>query len=112
MGRSDLTSRRVASTAELCALIGDARARGWRRALDGTWVGELDPDGAHVLVPVLVHDDMEPTATGTVLRGSAHVRCVVYAKAPGQVAPQLAVLDVAVDRLRALPHQPPQTAAC
>ena len=101
----------MASTAELCALIDHARARGWRRALDGTGIGELDPDGAHLVVPVLVHDDMDPTATGKVLRGSAHVRCVVYAKVRGQVAPQLAVLDVAVDRLRALPDQPSEAAA-
>ena len=111
MRPSELTSPRVVSTAQLSALVGDAHARGWGRAPDAGWVGRLDADGAHVLVPVLVHDDADPTATEPVVRGPAHVRCVVHGKARGQAAPQLVVLDVAVDRLRALQDEIPVDAA-
>ena len=43
MRPSEVTSPRVASTAELCALIGDAQARGWGRVPDAGWAAHPTP---------------------------------------------------------------------
>lgn len=96
---------RVVSTAVLCALVDQGRQAGWGRVPDDTWCEGLDPEGWHVLTPVIVHDDADPFAEAAV-RGPAHVRCLVYAKTREQAEPQVTMLDVDVDRLRELPTVP------
>ncbi|QBI18880.1 hypothetical protein ER308_04520 [Egibacter rhizosphaerae] len=96
---------RVASTPQLEQLAHDAHQAGLSRVLSDELRARLDPDGMHVLKPLLVHDDADPDRDP--VRRPAHVRCYALIKLSDQEVDDTPVpvvfLDVALRPFRELP---------
>lgn len=75
-----------------------AIANNYNRALTDDLIARADPDGWHVLTPVLLHEH----AAGVSV--APHMRCQVLVAVKGDNLPALAWIDVTLDDLRALPR--------
>jgi hypothetical protein len=92
---------RVASTEQLIAINDAAILAEYNRALDPDELARLaDPDGLHVLEPLLIHEHKNGLPT------DPHWRCRVLIKVKGSDDPQVGYLDVSFDRLSLLETLP------
>ena len=78
---------RIAGTPELRILARNGREAGYNRQLPTEIIETLDPEGIHVIEPLMVHEHAagEPT--------EPHLRCQIYMKEQDSIQPRLAVVD-------------------
>ena len=94
---------RVVDTQTLSQLADSAASLGFNRQLPAEFVEQLDPDGVHVLVPLLEHRHRAGVLLG---KDQWHIRCHVFAKPAAGPGPELGVLDVLGIIARELPEVP------
>lgn len=81
---------RIALAEQLRHLNNKARHQDFNRQLDWTEVGkEIDPDGAHLLEAIMMHND-------------DHLRCRVLIKTIGSMEPMEVWLDVSFEDFESL----------
>ena len=89
-------STRIASTLELRIVASHGRASGYNRQLSQEVLRGLDPEGIHVIEPLMLHEH----ANGKPVE--PHLRCQVYLKEPAQTYPRRAIVDLEIEDVEAL----------
>ena len=89
---------RVATTEQLIKLNDDAIREDFNRSMDPEVLKDMaDPDGKHVLIPLMLHEHKSG------VRCDPHIRCRVFIKRPNTLEPEVAMLDVAIEAMNVLP---------
>ena len=94
------TTPRIATSDRLTTLNDTAVRAGFNDVISDVVIGRLDPDGYHILTPMIEHHTGGHAHQPWVLR---HVRCLVLVKLRGRDRPLAGMLDVATGPLMALP---------
>lgn len=87
---------RIASTPELRIAASHGRASGYNRQLPDEVVIALDPEGIHVIEPLMLHEH----ANGQEVQ--PHLRCQVYLKEPDSIQPRRVIVDLETEDVEAL----------
>ena len=87
---------RLASTAELRVAAERSRAEGFNRQVSVRLADQLDVDGTHLIIPLMVHEHVGGELA------VPHLRCKVMMKLTGRSAPYNEVADFRCDDVESL----------